>query len=50
MNKDINIYERDIIVGALPKLIELNQKPYPFMALSKFFEKHKWIKNKHISE
>ena len=35
----ITLYERDVIIAALPDILTLNKKPYPFLELRKFFEK-----------
>ena len=42
MNRDLDLYERDIIVSALPELLTCNIEPYPFITLTKFFKKHDW--------
>lgn len=40
------MYERDVIVGALPDILSLNRKPYPFYELTKFFQKTRYDHNK----
>lgn len=58
MNKHINIYERDVIVGALPMLLlgggesetRYEEGRYPFGALSAFFEKPEWIKGLELRD
>ena len=43
--KKLTIYERDIVVGALPNILTYNRDPYPFKGITKFFNKHKYITN-----
>ena len=40
MNKDITIYEREVIIGAMHDILEVKITPYPFPEFSKFFIKH----------
>ena len=50
MNKDITIYERDVIVGAMHNILKVEQDPYPFQDLHKFFEKPQWDPSKTLSD
>ena len=45
MNKEITMYERDVIIGAMHDLLEIKITPYPFPEFSKFFIKHKRDQN-----
>ena len=46
MNKPcITIFERNVLVGALPNLLALDVKPYPLYELTKFFTKNKYDSN-----
>ena len=46
MNKPyITIFERNVLLGALPDLLAFDVKPYPFYELTKFFTKHKYNPN-----
>jgi len=43
INRKLTIFERDVIVGALPDLLTFNEREdYPFKELTKFFIKHKY--------
>jgi hypothetical protein len=43
INRKLTIFERDVIVGALPDLLTFNEREnYPFKELTKFFVKHKY--------
>ena len=47
INRKINIYERDVIIGAMPELLQFDEREdYPFKELSKFFVKHKYALGK----
>lgn len=47
INRKINIFERDVIIGTLPELLQFDEREdYPFKELSKFFIKHKYNLNK----
>ena len=46
MNKDITMYEREVIIGAMHNLLEVKITPYPFPEFSKFFIRHKRDPNK----
>jgi hypothetical protein len=38
----LTIFERVVLVGALPDILNVDIKPYPFKELSKFFVKNKY--------
>ena len=43
MNKpEITIFERVVLIGALPDILTSKLEPFPFQELSKFFIKHKY--------
>jgi len=43
INRKLTIFERDVIVGALPDLLTFNEREnYPFKELTKFFVKRKY--------
>ena len=51
INKKLTIFERDVIVGALPALLTFNERvDYPFKELTKFFYKHKYDEEKNQRE
>ena len=46
INKRLTIFERDVIIGALPDLLTFDERDdYPFKELTKFFIKHKYKYN-----
>ena len=43
VNRKLTIFEREVIVGALPDLLTFDERAdYPFKELTKFFIKHKY--------
>ena len=43
INRNLTIFERDVIVGALPDILTFNEREdYPFKELTNFFVKHKY--------
>ena len=50
MSRELNVYERDILIGALPTLLKCKIEPFPFKELTKFFKKNDWKDEKGIDK
>jgi len=47
INRKLTIFERDVIVGALPDFLTYDEREnYPFKELTKFFVKYKYDSEK----
>ena len=43
LNRNITIFERDVLVGALNDILIYNERePFPFSEMTKFFIKYKY--------
>ena len=43
INRDLTIFERDVLVGALPDILNFDERDvFPFTEMKKFFVKHKY--------